>query len=90
MNDTYEIAQLGIEVDAWFRTRVGKYVLAKAQEEIEEASTALLEVDSEDTKEIKRLQRVAAQARLAIVWLNAAIIDGESAHHTLTEEEFDD
>ena len=36
-SDSFRIARLGIEVEAWFRTPVGRYVLERAESEVEEA-----------------------------------------------------
>ena len=89
MNDdeTTWIAAFGSEVDAWFRGNLGRYVLERAQAEVEEAQAALLDVDPTNTPQIEQLQRKAANARGAVLWLNDAIQDGETAFASLRESE---
>ena len=83
--DTYRIARLGIEVEAWFRTDVGQYVLARATQEIDEVFSAWL--DQTKATDTEDLHRRANAARLALMWLNDAIADGQSAHRDLIEDE---
>lgn len=82
---TFRIARLGIEVEAWFRTKVGLYVLERAEREVEEAFSDWLDTPPED--QTPELHRRANAARDAVAWLNDAIADGEAAHRDLQEEE---
>lgn len=90
MPDTFELARLGVEVNQWFNSKVGKHVIAKAEGEIEEVTAALLDIDPTDKDGIAALQTKAAQARLAVIWLNEAIIDGDVAYRELQEAEAND
>lgn len=85
ITDTFRIARLGIEVEAWFRTKVGMYVLERAEREVEEAFSQWLDTSPE--KQDAGLHRKANAARDAVSWLNDAIADGEAAHRDLQEED---
>lgn len=85
--ETFETAKLGIEISTWFRSPIGKFVLEKAEREVEEAQSILLDLKSTDSEAIQEQQTIASQARLAIIWLNTAISDGEIAERNLQEEE---
>ena len=85
--DTFEIARLGIEVETWFRDPVGRYVLERAEREVEEAFSEWLDADQDHQD--PGLHRRANAARQAVAWLNEAIVDGESAHKDLQENEDD-
>jgi len=85
--ETFDVARLGIRVHAWFNSPIGQYVLTRAQEQIEEIQTRLLEIDPRAAEAIRDLQDQAARARGAVMWLNDAIQDGEAAHHALQEQD---
>lgn len=82
--ETFRIARLGIEVEAWFRTPIGRYVLERAEREVEEAFSQWLDTDPDHQD--PGLHRRANAARDAVAWLNDAISDGEAAHRDLQEE----
>lgn len=95
MSDTADkeleaIAAGGMDVEAFMRSTVGRYVLNRAQEEIEEARTQLEAVDPEDPKAIRDLQFVIAVARATTSWLSEAVAEGKNAEEQLAAREHTD
>lgn len=85
--DTMRLAVLGVEAQAWLNGALGRYVVARAQEQIEEAQASLLEVDAADAKAVAALQRRAREARDAVQWLLDAVQDGEAAQKALIDQD---
>lgn len=85
----YTVAKLGIEVEAWFRTPVGQYVLQRATDEVEDGYNQWLNGDP-STPEAQEIHQRANAARAAIMWLNDAIHDGQAAATALEEEQINE
>ena len=83
----FERARLGAEAEAFFSSNLGKYIVKRAQAQIEEGYKALAEADPFDQKEIVRLQSYVSIARAVPEWLAQLINDGEIAFHQIQEEE---
>jgi hypothetical protein len=65
--------QLGIEVEAFLNSAVGKYLAGRAEEESRAALELLASADPEDAKRIRELQNQHWRAGTVIDWLVEAI-----------------
>lgn len=80
----HEVA-LGITVEGFLASGIGKYLIARAEAEIEEAVERLKHVDPEDPKVIRELQAQVYRAESLQYWLAEAIQAGISAEDELNE-----
>lgn len=69
----------GLDVKQFMGSTLGRYMQAKANEQIEAARDALQTVDPEDTRAVRKLQNDAAVAGAVLMWLGEAVTDGEQA-----------
>lgn len=84
---TLETAKLGIEAEAFLRSSLGRYMVDRADMEIERAMVELVEADPEDARlnrEIRNRIHVAKQIKQ---WIGEAINSGRVAHENLIERE---
>jgi hypothetical protein len=81
-----EAAVFGQEVENFLNTRIGAYLLRKAQDQASEAIEELAVVDAEDPKAIRKLQNKISVSDQFIGWLREAIMMGEQATDALREE----
>jgi hypothetical protein len=86
-NDLVELARMGIEAEDFCRTSLGKFILGKADGEIQEATADLVSADPEDIKLNRELRNKIHVARMFKVWLGEAISVGRVAHDQLDEQE---
>lgn len=80
-------ATLGIEAEKFLGSRIGRFIIERAEEEIEQAYQKLAVVDPEDTGVIRDLQGQIAVARAIPNWVGLAIQDGIQAEAIIREEE---
>jgi hypothetical protein len=85
----FDYAALGREVDAFWSTAVGQYLLRRTEMEYVEALAALAECDPSDQTKIRALQSDAKRAKSLKAWLSEAIKTGLMAEANL-EERTDD
>lgn len=78
--------QLGIEVEAFVHSDVGKYLAGRAEEERETAMGLLATADPEDAKQIRELQNQCWRASTVMGWLVEAIEVAAHAEAELTAE----
>lgn len=71
--------EFGLDVKQFMGTTLGRYIQAKANEQIEAARDALQTVDPEDAKKVRSLQNDAAVAAMVLTWIGEAVIEGEQA-----------
>ena len=83
----YDIAVLGEQVDAFIRSDVGKYVLDKANRELEVSLTELRKVDPYDSKLVQKFQNEVWRAENLVTWLAESIQAGLKAKDILEERE---
>jgi hypothetical protein len=70
---------LGKDAEDFFKTDIGRYVLARSREEVDEAILELKATPAHDVAEIRNLQLTIAKAEGAVEWLNEQIIAGKQA-----------
>jgi len=66
--------------------RIGRYLIEKAKEDIQEAATELLTVDPSDISKVRLIQNKAAVANAVRNWLGQAVQDGRNAELLLQEQ----
>lgn len=72
-------AAFAVEVEAFQDSLVGKYLIARAEDERAAALEELAEVAPADTERIRQLQMVVKRADSFGQWLADALIAGENA-----------
>lgn len=80
-----EQAILGKQVEAFFSSDVGRYLVARAGIERKEALLAILECDPEETAKIRNLQNKARIGESVVTWLNECIQRGIEAIDNIDE-----
>ncbi len=73
------VIAFGLDTKVFMGTTLGRFLHAKANAEIAQAEEALLDVDPEDPKAIRKLQNTAAVARSFLLWIGEAVQAGENA-----------
>ncbi|MGR9117432.1 MAG: hypothetical protein ACU85E_16915 [Gammaproteobacteria bacterium] len=76
MEQLIKEARLGIEAEAFLSTDLGRYLIARANEERIEALEQLAVVDPNDIKAIAKLQNKVAVADSIQTWIANAIQNG--------------
>ena len=82
----YAEAMLGADVDDFFNTDMGRYVLARSKEDAEEATEQLKDIEFYKSNEIADLQMKIKKAEQAVLWLNEILIAGKEAIQLLEGE----
>lgn len=80
-------AQLGIEAQTFIESNLGKYVIARAEKQIDAANMALSEVDPFDSARVAHLQAKIGVARAAVQWIAEAVNEGYAAENAIHEQE---
>lgn len=82
-----ETAVFGRDVERFIEEDpIGRYLIARAREQIDEAAQALLTVDPTDAQQVSRLQNKAAVAGHIATWLGEAVQAGRDATVALQQE----
>lgn len=79
MTDQLKEAQLGIEAEQFKSTDLGRYLLARAQDDIVVAFKEWQDADPEDAKAIRAIQNKAQVAESFLNWIDEAIFNGKYA-----------
>ena len=80
-------AVLGKQVEIFFDSRVGKFLLARIESEINRGVELLKKVDPEDVKQVRCLQNLVWRAESIESWFSEAIMDGIKATEILEERD---
>lgn len=75
---------LGLQCQRFFNSDVGRYLLGRAAQEIQEARDLLEQVHHEETGNVRQLQNRIWRARSFITWIDEAVRDGEEAEINLS------
>ena len=84
---TLQIVALGIEAEAFLASALGKYLIARAEDEIRFAVAGLCEVSPTNVDEIYRLQNQVWRAESIQHWIAEAIQDGAHAEQVYIADE---
>ena len=87
LNPLLKAVDLGFQAEAFLRSDIGRYLVSRAEAQIEEAVEVLKEADPEDPKTIRALQNTIAVAESIQYWLADVIQQGENAQQQLHEGE---
>ena len=79
----YAECVLGKDAEDFFKSDIGRYVLARSQEEVDEAVKLLKVIPANEMAKIRNLQLHIAMAEGAIQWLNEQISAGVQAMQQL-------
>ena len=83
----FEKATLGIEIEAFLKTKPGKYLWETALEAEGKAMAEFLNANPADSKELIRIQQDALVARRVREWLLTAVNAGELAEQQIRDQE---
>jgi len=87
MNDSLlKDAQLGIEAEAFLSSELGKFLLDKANAELDQANAEWIKLLPSQTNELLKLQMQATRAIEFKQWLIEAISTGHYAESELKNE----
>lgn len=78
---------LGFQAEAFVQSDIGRYLVRRAEAQVDEAVEALKGADPEDAKTIRALQNTIAVAESIQYWLADVIQQGENAQQQLHEGE---
>lgn len=76
---------LGFQAEAFLQSDVGRYLVSRAEAQIDEAVELLKNADPEDAKSIRSLQNEIVVAESVQYWLADLIQQGENAQQQLHE-----
>jgi len=79
----YAEAILGKDADDFFRSDIGKYVLAESEQRVKSATQELIIATADDPERIRNLQQEIHCAEGAVKWLNEMILAGKQAMQQL-------
>ena len=80
-------ATLGIQVDEWLSTDVGRYVQGRAKNELKDIQLKLLSIPAWQEDTAKHLQQKAQGLQQMMGWLAEAINNGHASELALQEAE---
>ena len=80
-------AKLGIAVEEWLASDVGKYMKGRAEGELEEIKRKLIELPEWQSSTAKQLQDRAKMLQTMMSWLAQAIDNGHASEMALQEAE---
>ena len=81
--DTLDYAKLGIEAEAFLRSSLGKYMITRADEIIENETQNLINCDAFDTEANRDIRNEIRIAQLFKDFIKAVIEDGQAATEQL-------
>jgi len=87
VSDLNATAQIGMTVDDFMRSDVGRYLVGMAKMESDIAQKSLNDTDPHDWRVIQKLQEEIRITDKITSWLQRAIEGGERAIDQLTERE---
>lgn len=87
--ELYRAVDFGMEVQAFVGSRIGKYLIGRAEEEAAAATEALKDIEPEDSTGVRRLQNLVKRAEGVQYWMAEAIQAGLDAQRQIMEQEAD-
>lgn len=89
IRQTQDTIDFGMEVEAFVQSRLGRYLIGRADEEAADALEALKHVDPEDAKAIRELQNRIYRVESINYWLADAVTAGLNAQRECVERDTD-
>lgn len=81
-----EIA-IGLDAERFMQSDLGRYLLGRAQANVEEAMEGLKVADPDNAKEVRDLQNIVMVNEYFLYWLGEAITQGRAAEELLSQQE---
>lgn len=82
------VARVGIELEKYLSTPVGKSLVKRAELQIEEAVSKMLELDPDENRTAFRKHRMdALVAQQALTWLADILADGKQAEDSIHKQD---
>lgn len=78
-----EQIDLGLAIESFLESNLGKFMLERAAGEAIEAMDMLKQVDPEDSKEIRRLQNIVQRGEGFEIWLIEGLQQGRAMEQQL-------
>lgn len=85
--ELYAEAILGKDAEEFLSSELGRYLLARMEEEEKDAMTELTKVWSWNRRKIQRLQNQVYRVQTLKSWFAELIVSGRQALHTLDTDE---
>lgn len=85
LNEIQKKIALGLDVEAFFNSDLGKYLLGRAANEAIQAMDELKGIDPTLTERIRTLQGIIARSEKFEYWLQEALIVGQSSEEQLDQ-----
>lgn len=85
LNEIQKKIALGFDVEAFFNSDLGKYLLGRAADEAINAMNELKDIDPTLTERIRTLQGIIARSEKFELWLQEALIVGQSSEEQLDQ-----
>lgn len=82
-----DVVRFGAEAEAFLKTDIGKYLLQRSQDQIDQAFEQLKRVDPCEPREIRKLQNIIQRNEDVETWLGEIIQAGRDARDLLSGEE---
>jgi len=83
----FDVAILGEQVDAFMRSDVGKYLVDKANRELNAALKGLKTVNPAKMQDVQKFQNEVWRAENLITWLSESVMAGLKAKDILEERD---
>ena len=75
----------GLDCKAFMASQIGRYLIARANADIDAALDGLRNVDPHSPKDIQDWQNKAYRAESFLQWMGEAVTEGENAERTFIE-----
>lgn len=82
----YRAAAIGEDAREFLASDLGKFVMQRAESEIEELTRSLIETNADNTTEVRRLQTEIQRRDMAIKWFVEAYEAGRQALQILEDQ----
>jgi hypothetical protein len=82
-----DVAALGDQVEAFFDSRVGKFIIQRINFEVERSVEQLKKVDPSKTEEVRAIQNEIWRAETLRQWLEESVTAGLKALEVLEERD---
>lgn len=86
-NPLLQQIDLGFQVEAFLQSDIGRYLVERAEAQVEEAVEQLKRADPEDTRRLRAIQHDIHVAEAIQYWLAEAIQAGINAQQELHDQE---
>jgi len=86
LRDIKNTIDFGFEAEAFLQSKLGRYLIGRAEAEVEEAVERLKRVDPENASQIRAIQQTINVAESFQYWLGEAVQAGITAQSEFIEQ----